>query len=518
IVDPEYAPFSDTLKENLYNARLSRAHRQGQARPENRYLLDLFDTENGVRVSKEGRQQDIKRAAGTNPTLGADYVRNLSQMMRRMDEMQLLKPGSRAEEANKIYGFHQVIEAKKRLRDALQADMSVAENRQALSQAVEDLKAKQAGMDELIRMAKDHFSASEYMDNLDAIRNSAMPWQYARDMVSTSQVNAVWMFANLLKENQISFDEFEQHPDQVIEKLKTTALEQSSTLKAATKGHSMGEIAAFGACNYYDSMIIRGQRSSLGQYSRGIAGIIEADPEDDSASKERNRFLYKQNIMGYATDLGHNARENIKSLMNAFREPGGAGWEAVKTLTVIPEEDFDPDRMLTVIPINTDGSRREPFRLGDYLKEKGNIDYQAQAGRLEKMLADAAKTNARILEAAENMNASIRSNNYKPFPLVQARQQALSEMLLAHPENKDLPGYAELENEILNAAQRYEDLRRKDPSLNLPELTREQKKTLDRQKKQYLDLRNNRAKRMGKLEDRIYKAVKQEEKTFNSRM
>ncbi|MCR4763292.1 MAG: hypothetical protein K5696_07160, partial [Lachnospiraceae bacterium] len=516
---------------NLFNAREAIIHAEGKKKPENAYLLDLFETEKGVTVSKENRQRDIRETAKTNPGFAPEYVAGLAKLMRRMEELGVIKTGLNAEEGSKVYAFHLVYEARHKLDLALKADMTVEENRKQLSLAVREMKEAQSRMDELMRMAKDTFSGSQYMDNLDSTREFGVPWQYARDIVTSSQLSGAYMFANYLKENNISVDEFERHPDQVIERLKLIAQEGATRLSGITKGRSMGEILACGATNYFDGLLQYERTRKMGKYTRGIDALIEADPADDSPRKEQNRFLYRQNVMNYMENMANGARNNATLLKDGFRGKSREGFEAIKTMAVIPEEDFDPDTMIVKVPMNTDGSRRQPFHLGNYLMDKGDINYQSQVGRLETMIADAKRAQDRFMREENEQDllsgvirypgvvgGAFRRNLFQVPILLQARQAALIEMLALHPENAKQPGYAQLEDEVLHMAERYEALRKTQPDLNLPALTREWKKALETQRKNYLDLKNNRTKLMNKAEDTIRKGVKAEEKRFNSQM
>jgi hypothetical protein len=40
---------------------------------------------------------------------------------------------------------------------------------------------------------------------------------------------------------------------------------------------------------------------------------------------------------------------------------------------MVPENEFDPDLMMVKVPWNADGSFREPFNFGNYLKAKTGI-------------------------------------------------------------------------------------------------------------------------------------------------
>ncbi|MCR5674083.1 MAG: hypothetical protein K6G16_00080 [Lachnospiraceae bacterium] len=515
----------------LFNAREALILAEGKKKPQNAYLLDLFVTEKGVTVSKESRQRDIRETSRTNPAFDPKYVAGMAKLMRKMEEFGVLKTGLNAEEGGKVYAFHQVYEARHQLDLALQADMTVEENRKKLSQAVREMKEAQSRTDELMRMAKGVFSKSDYMDNLDSTRATGVPWQYARDIVTSSQLSGVYMFANYLKENNISVEEFERHPDQVIEKLKTRAQEGATRLSNITKGRSMGEILVCGATNYFDGMLQYERSRKMGKYTRGIDALIEGDPGDDEPRKEQNRFIYRQNVMNYMENIANGARNNATLLKDGFLGKSREGFEAIKIMAVIPEEDFDPDTMITKVPMNTDGSRRQPFHLGNYLMDKGDINYQAQVGRLETMIADAKRAEAQFIREEREQDlmdgvirypgvvgGAFRRDRFQVPMLLQARQQALIEMLAIHPENSKEPGFAQLEDEVLHMPERYEALRKAQPELNLPALSKVWKKALESQKKNYLDLKNNRTKLMNKAEETIRKGVKAEEKRFNSQM
>ncbi len=520
-----------------YNSTMDLDHKKGSEKEENRFFQDLYETRNGIVVTKEERAEDVRRTAKTNPKLDPRYVANVAQIMKKMEELQLFKPNAAAEEARKIYSFHKMADAQQAVSEALKADMSVAENRKKLADAVSNMKTVQKETDELMEMAKLTFSKKDYMDNLDNVREDGIPWRYARDRVSASQLNAVWQFGNLLKANNISIDEFAAHPDDMIQKLKTTAIEEATTLKAATRGLSIGEMTAYAANGYYNGVIKSKNVNLMGKYTRGVGGLLEAEPEEyDPERKSRNKYLFTQNIRGYASQFGLSQMSNVLKLKEGFR--GKDNNDALKAVMMVPENEFDPDLMMVKVPWNADGSFREPFNFGNYLKAKTGIMapgeeaafLTAQQGRLEKILKDADKAQKKMKAEYDKepttkdpgINGdSFNLTVYDPFQLVQARQQALMEMLVlkqSQPQYHETPQLKNLEDELLNMAERYETLRKSNPNMVLPELTDEQKKQLETTKKNYLELKNNSEKLMDKLEDQIVKNVKKEEKAFTDGM
>ncbi|MCR5119693.1 MAG: hypothetical protein K6B44_08765 [Lachnospiraceae bacterium] len=526
-----------TVDTKRYNAVIDLDHKKGSEKEENSFMQDLYETRKGITVTKEDRAEDVRRTSKVNPVLDPRYVQNVAAILKKMEEMKLFKPNSPAEETSKIYSFHRVADAQKAVAEALKADMSVEANRKKLSTAVDEMKNIQRETDELMRMAKNSFSGKDYMDNLDNVRQDGIPWRYARDRVSASQLNAVWQFGNMLKANNISVDEFAAHPDEMIEKMKTTAISEGTSLKALGKGKSIGEMTAYAANGYYNGVITSKNSNLVGKYLRSIGGIIEAEPEVyDPARKSQNRYLFRQNIYGYVSQFGVTALNNVMHTKDAFKGKDKDSIDALKAVVTMPENEFDPDVILVKVPYNADFSYRKPFNYAEYLKSKaGNAAagaedpfLTAQEGRLEKILKDAAKAQIRMEAAADNTSTdpgissmSFDPNVYEPFRLVQARQQALMELLIlkqTQPQYQETQQVKNLENELLNMAERYEALRKDNPELNMPELTAEQKKQLETTKKNYLELKNNSEKLMDKLEDQIAKKVKKDEKTFVDEM
>ncbi|MCR4585640.1 MAG: hypothetical protein K5686_07940 [Lachnospiraceae bacterium] len=542
----EVKPEARTVATYLLDADTKRSsnrakliHQKGNEKEENRFMQDLFETRNGIVVTKEERADDARRTAGTNPVLDPEYVRNVSGILRKMEEMELFASNNGAEEMSKVYSFRKMADAQRAVEQALGADMTAEENRRKLIDAVNGLKRIRKDTDELMEMAKKSFSKTDYMDNVDNVRENAVPWRYARDRVSSSQLNAVWQFGNLLKRNNITIDEFAADPGAVMQKIKSSAIEEATTLKGIAKGQSIGEMAAYAANGYYNGVIRSRNADLVGKYTRALGGLIDAEPgEYDPARKAQNIYLFQQNVRGYTSQFGDSAQTNVLQLKDGFRGKSKESIDALKAVMMVPENEFDPDLILMKVPYNADGTYRKPFNFADYVNGKAKLPLQngvdgflaAQEGRMEKILKDAAAARAKMeqefpLSATGKypgiVGDAFNINTYYPFPLVQARQQGLMELLISkqmQPQYQETEQFKNLENELLNIAERYDTLRKANPQLEMPPLNDGQKKQLETVKKNYLELKNNREKLMGKLEDKIAKQVKKEEKNFTDQM
>ncbi|MBQ7680305.1 MAG: hypothetical protein IJT34_10715 [Butyrivibrio sp.] len=513
----------DTDRTNTLLNQNDNEHRQ---RPENQYMTRLRREQQRISVVKPDRQADMRRTRAQNPVFGGAYVNGISAILERMDGLGLFHEGQQAEEDVKFYAFRQISQASARLREALRADMHVEANRTRLREELAAYKQLRQGMDDLMRMGRDTFSTRDYMDNLDVVRNPSVPWEYARDRVTSSQLNAVYLFGSILKAHHISIDEFRQNPDAVMQRIKEEMIRQKGVLGGYTQGASFGEIAAKGGCGYYYSQALVEGASQFGLLGRAITGMILAEPETDPDRKAHNTFLVNHIFLG--DEMGvipRQVAENSRQIKEAFQRGDRQGMEAIKALTIVPEQDFDANRMLSRIPLNVDGTRQEPFRLGVYLRTLQNFDYQAQATRLETMLRDAAATHAQIRAEAATTDRKrypgighgiFNQNTYQPFVVIKARQQALSELLTLRAADMSRPGFAGLEDELLHMAQRYEALRQAQPGLQLPALTVEQKRELTNQANRYLDFKNNRTRRMEQREQNIVRQLKDEEKALQT--
>ncbi|MCR5178682.1 MAG: hypothetical protein K6C95_06830 [Lachnospiraceae bacterium] len=493
-------------------------------REENSFTQNLLAPKPGDRQSIEypraERTDDIRRLKNEKLQFDPNYIKTVANLLRKMENMGIIDPQAAAEEDYKIYSFKPLVKAQLDLKEAIKS-----KDREKIHNATEKLKEVRKEYDEMMRIAETSFHPTDYMDNLDVMRNELVPWDYAKNYVATSQLNAIGMFGNTLKDFNISVDDFERDPAAAIQEMERQTQERYCTMKGFAANKSVGALATNAQAKLIDWGVSGIGTAADGRYLRAVEGIIMADPGVSKDVRERNIFLHKQ-VTDYNSAV-NSARQSrtLAPLEDGFVNESSKGREAVRALMVVDLHDIDPDWMFTDPPIAPDGTLMKPFSLSEYITGKQPFDYQAQASRTDTMIKDAARENARLAEIrAEDRRRGRKTitmegydpDGYSPAKLLKARQEALTELLVLRAHEKDQPGYQALVQELKEMPEHYERLRQSDPSLDLPPLTKAQKNDLKAGAKVFDELVTNRAKSMDAEEKRIKRAESAKEKAFTN--
>ncbi len=512
------------VQDSYINIRDKQSDKELLTREENSFMRDLSAPRPGdnkaIKFPRADKADDIRRLRSENYNFDPRYIGTVAGMLRKMEQMQAIRADAAAEEGSKIYAFRPLLNAQNELKEAIRS-----KDRERILNATAKLKEVRRDYDDLVKTAEENFHPSEYMDNLDLVREDSIPWDYARNYVPTSQINAICMFGNALKDYGISVDEFERDPSGVIQKMDRMTQEKYATLKGFTANMTPGTIATNAQTNTINWGVSGISAAANGRHLRAVQGLILASPATDPEARARN-MLINNRVTKLNTDNSE-ARQmrTLGLLTDGFEGRSAKGREAVRTLMVVDERDMDPDRMFTDPAIGADGLLMTPFSLSEYLERKENFDYGAQANRTDNMIKDAAREAARLKElSAEERRlgktsitmSDYSSRKYSPYKILKARQEALTELLALRAHEKDQPGYQALAQELKEMPERYERLRQSDPSLNLPELTKAQKNELKAGVKVYDELVTNRAKSLEAEEKRLSKDESRKERVFTN--
>ncbi len=518
-VSPEYRERLQelvNLKSQARNYRRKNLQKKQLTRPENHYITELTErTGSGSSERpRKGKEADIQRFKNEEYRFADGYIASVAGVLRKMQEMKLLRSDGAAED--KAYAFRQVVEAQKELMAAVRD-----KDLERIRTAAANLKKVRGQMDELMQIAREKFHRVDYMDGLEVVRNREIPWDYARDVVPSSQINGFYELGNTLLRNGISIDEFERDPNTAIRKIQQNHMEQM-TMKSCLGGKSIGTLAAQAATRFVEGDLQNTHAIHCGSFLRGIGSLVASDPGASHGTHERNLMLFEQARL-FNTNVNQHKIDTSRLLRQGFDMSTVKGYEALRQMMLLEEKDLDPDRMFTDPPMGADGSLQKPFLLSRYLRRKESFDYQAQAGRLETILADAAKEADRLSALAEDNRknrvndptmARYRKEGFRPFRMIRARQEALMLLLVLRANEKGKPGYQALEQELRKLPERYEALRKSQPALQLPALTREEQKTLKDGAALYDSLSRGKEKTLAAEENRIIATEKQKDKDF----
>ncbi|MCR5177426.1 MAG: hypothetical protein K6C95_00415 [Lachnospiraceae bacterium] len=484
-------------------------------KPENRYMKEIQEPvpgRSGMMKPRADKTEDIMRLKNEKYSFDPKYISDVAGMLRKMTQMNILNSQGGGEEQQKVYAFGKIKDARKELRDALKS-----KDHERIRKAVEDYKSIKKDMDELMHMAHENFNKTEYMDNMDVVRNDDIPWEYARDSVAASQVNAMFLLGNALKDYDISIDEFEKDPSAAIRKMESDCQNKYASINGYMNGKKPGALAAGAASATIERTIFGTAAASLGRHMRAVGGVILADPGTNPEQRKRNYAVHMTTYDFNGMVNNYKQSHGLMTLTRGFRGKSAEGWRAVRALTLVDEKDINYDRMFADPPVSAEGTMMEPFSLEEYIKNKQQFDYAAQANRMENMIKDGCREIERLNKLQKkhptlSTFADYSPWDFRPYQILKARQEALTELLALRAHEKNLPGYQALERELRELPERYEALRKANPNMNMPALSAEEKDALKQGAKVY----NDRAKEMEADEKRLAKEETAKEKTFTS--
>ena len=132
-------------------------------------------------------------------------------MLKKMEELQLEKYAfdKSGEDGDKIYGHCKFYRDKYALEQALKSG-----NAKNIIAAKKQYEKSWNDMQELYNIAKQSFSQNDslFPGNVDGTRNSDLSWEFTSDVMTTAQVNTVFLIYMNLKNTGKSIDEYVENP------------------------------------------------------------------------------------------------------------------------------------------------------------------------------------------------------------------------------------------------------------------------------------------------------------------
>ncbi len=410
-------------------------------------------------IMKPGREADAQALSQVKAEFSASYMDVVKRMLLKMEEMQLIRPGEvgGAEQGTKIYAFRNIIEANKRLKKAVQDGKG-----DELISAAGDYAKARTDMQELMDLAKEGFTKEyRFPNNVDVARNPDVPWEFARQVKTSSEVNGVYQIYAFLKNGlkpgesmEEKINEFFTDPVGAIEHVIDGFIAENG-MEKCLQGKTPGEALL--------SMARQGERLAMAgnmmlgfqmNAERLLEGLFNGEPDAEKreklmAAKER---LEKQVIMrlkleyrraGFlAPFYGLEEKREVKDKIKKG---------ILRNFAVVRPEDFDPSRMANGILTDRLGKPQE-FDLDEYIRNT-KFDYKKLADQNKKIFADAAAEHER-----EEDNQEYGEKGFPGLEYLLEAQKAKVKVLLFKAGDEKAPGYKDLENSVLNATAELQDL------------------------------------------------------------
>ena len=441
----------DDIKEerNNYESDVERVearypkkiHDDNLATYNNGQLDGLYNTaEVGLKKTqtvKPEKTDDFTALLNGSITFSDDTKNGLRSMLKKMEELQLEKYAfdKSGEDGDKIYGHCKFYRDKYALEQALKSG-----NAKNIIAAKKQYEKSWNDMQELYNIAKQSFSQNDslFPGNVDGTRNSDLSWEFTSDVMTTAQVNTVFLIYMNLKNTGKSIDEYVENPvkdfySDIEKKVEPFSFEGQS------KGKAFDEVLdMFLGLDDYKDVNTRIRSSNVvpvmgvGRVASSPA-MLEKDPE-----KNKDDFIFSTAFTGVWDNVLELNNTKFGYLKNLSYKPEGHARkiDTLANLLVASEADRNPNAMFAGFP-TTDLFGRvkgESFNWNTYVENKP-ADYAGILTRYSTML---------------NKAVNSKSDGMKVEDCLEAMNNVSKKLLLQKRAEKNTPEYKALEDVFLS--------------------------------------------------------------------
>ena len=315
----------------------------------------------------------------------------LKLILQKMEDMKLheFAYDVTGEDGNKIYGQCKLLRKKNKLINAINA-----KDPNKIIEAKKEYEETWNDMQELYRLAQQYFSQDKtfFPGNVDGTRNNDLPWEFTNDVMTTSQINTVFLFHMHIKQNKRTIDEFIENPtNNYYSKIEADAMKYSFEGISAGKNFSDCLDILLSRDKYLngqDILSINVFSASIGRVAAGSA-YLEKDKD-----KQINNIIGSHEfskIWSNVLDL-NNAKFSYLSNISGKPELRAIKHETLCNLLSASDKDRNLNKMLAGIP-ETDIFGRvkgESFNWKSYVNNV-KADYEGIIQRYNIMLQKASK-------------------------------------------------------------------------------------------------------------------------------
>ncbi|MBQ8116716.1 MAG: hypothetical protein IJ147_01430 [Lachnospiraceae bacterium] len=428
---------------------------------------------------KEEKTKNLGEMLEEHVTLSETTKQGIRDIFKKMDEMHLMDYGveENGESLFKIYGFNKLMKEKTVLEKALNAEDPDPE---AITKASNAYQKTWGDMQELFQIAKDHFSTDEtfFPGNMDSIRNASVPYEFTGDLMTTAQVNSVFLTYATLKNNNLDLETYLENPTGNLYRSIINGLEEDSFEKKCKDVKSFDDTLDFltGSGRFAG---IKDQFSlkhlSYGE-GRSMLGptLLERDQNvkagnlvlTDLLDTQKNRIINGQ--LAKYTYLHAKLKDNER--VTKAQDKANVS-KTLENLLVASDKDRNINACLGGLP-ETDMHGKvigEAFDADKYIREQP-ADYD---GLIER----AQKIHNKCVDEVVGREKSFAINGIGKDEYLEMAQNTYAKVLAAHEAERGTPGYDKLEQEFLVMSNKLSE--KADPELR-SRMEKTQKDHLDR--------------------------------------
>lgn len=358
------------------------------------------------------------------------------KMIAKMDEMGLhtYDHVPNGEDGTKVYSFNKLGYDRKNFKEAMDSgDPGKIMSAQIVyEKSIRDTQ-------ELFNIAKEYFNSEPglFPGNMDSIRNTAIPFEFAGDVQTAAQVNTVFQTFIAVKEQGMDLEEYLKNPvggvmKDAIDRLKPVCF------KEATEGLSLEEsldlFAQAGDFNETGDAVKYAVPEILFARQVKNPNLMETDP----ALKMKNDIIADTMVnvlLGITNSEDHkfNYFNSLESKKNS-PEYERCATQTLKNLMLVKDEDRNLDTIFAYEPEKDLLGHKigEGFNAEEYINRKP-VDYEGIMNRADRLIKRSSKYD-------RNDSWFVDDNR-----MLKAASELYMDVLTAHPEDADKPEYKKMQ-------------------------------------------------------------------------
>ena len=423
----------ESAQTNLANSKLP-TYEHGRFHD----MFQSYGSNKTLRSVKEGREQDFDEMLSHSVQLSDKTKQGLLEILEVMKEMELEKHrlSDNGEDPKKCYAFTKLYKEREAFLKALEEgdEAKIIETRKAYEKTTN-------GMQRMFDIAREHFNQQEgiYPGNMDSIRTAEIPHQFTTDLLTTAQVNAIYLAYLTISDKKIDPAAYVENPNanimtEALATLEKNAFEKySAGLSLEDTIDLMSGKGRFAGAQYqYQSCI-----PTIG-ISRNLALAVplETDPSLAEANELRTAALNNY-LSGVAMESTSDKFTYLQRGPRKFLtdEQYQGKLITIQNLVLASDQERNANALFGGAPATNYLGRKigEPFDTEAHLTMVP-MDYEGFLQR-EKIVYDKFEAN--------DLGASM---------VVEALTPAFAKILASHPQDAATPGYKAMEKRYFEYA------------------------------------------------------------------
>ena len=404
---------------------------------------DMFETKklsgSDFRSVKINRKDDFNELRNDKFHMSERTREGMKKILQKMEEMELYKHSVSAngEDGDKTYAYCKIKKSQAALIEALNEENP---NPDKIIAAQETYEKDWNDIQEMFQIAKEYFSQDPtfFPGNMDSVRTDSLPIHFTQDVMTTGQINNLFLTHLALKNTNVSMDKWLENP--------TGAL-VNGFVEGSQKG-SFEELSKEASSNFADSvdlLLQKGKYRKVGDnYLLSSSIIMASRSVDGPTALETDHSIRNGNIV-YVDTMAETMRHVVQNETTKFSFATGRPLneadeqmrqELFEKMVVVSDEDRNLNAMLGVPETDILGGIISPgIDLNEYVKSH-QPDYDQMMKRGEHL--------------AERVGG-LNLDNLSKDDMIEFATSAYSKVLLAHPEDIELEGYQKMAEAVMNA-------------------------------------------------------------------